>query len=61
MRVRSALGADAACVIFQQPNFFGVLEDAPALAAAANAAGALSVAHVDPLSLGLLEAPGVAA
>jgi hypothetical protein len=28
-------------VIFQQPNFFGVLEDAPALAAAANDAGAL--------------------
>ena len=26
---------DAACAIFQQPNVFGVLEDAPALAAAA--------------------------
>ena len=55
----AAASVDAAIVIFQQPNFFGVLEDAPALAAAANAAGALSVAHVDPLSLGLLEAPGV--
>ena len=54
----AAASVDAAIVIFQQPNFFGVLEDAPALAAAANAAGALSVAHVDPLSLGLLEAPG---
>ena len=49
---------DAAAVIFQQPNFFGVLEDAPALAEAANQAGALAVAHVDLLSLGLLEAPG---
>jgi glycine dehydrogenase subunit 1 len=49
---------DAACVIFQQPNFFGVLEDAPALAGAANETGALAVAHVDPLSLGVLEAPG---
>jgi glycine dehydrogenase subunit 1 len=49
---------DAACVIFQQPNFFGVLEDAPALAAAANDAEALPVAHVDPVSLGVLEAPG---
>ena len=48
----------AACVIFQQPNFFGVLEDAPALAAAANDAEALAVAHVDPVSLGVLEAPG---
>ena len=49
---------NAACVIFQQPNFFGVLEDAPALAAAANDAEALPVAHVDPVSLGVLEAPG---
>ena len=50
--------ADAACVIFQQPNFFGVLEPAPDLAAAANEAEALPVAHVDPISLGVLEAPG---
>ena len=39
---------DAAAVIFQQPNFFGCLEPAPELAAAANDAGALPVAHVDP-------------
>jgi glycine dehydrogenase subunit 1 len=49
---------DAACVIFQHPNFFGVLEPAPDLAAAAADAEALPVAHVDPLSLGILEAPG---
>jgi len=48
----------AACVIFQQPNAFGVLEPAPELAAAASEAEALPVAHVDPLSLGVLEAPG---
>ena len=34
-------------MIFPQPNFFGCLEDAPALAAAAREAGALAVAHVD--------------
>jgi glycine dehydrogenase subunit 1 len=50
--------ADAACVIFQQPNFFGCLEPAPDLAAAANEAEAIAVAHVDPVSLGVLEAPG---
>ena len=49
---------DAACVIFQQPNFFGCLEAAPDLAAAANDAEALPIAHVDLLSLGVLEAPG---
>jgi glycine dehydrogenase subunit 1 len=50
--------ADAACVIFQQPNFFGCLEPAPDLASAANDAGALPVAHVDLVSLGVLEPPG---
>ena len=50
---------DAACAIFQQPNFFGCLEPAADLAAAANDAEALPVAHVDPVSLGVLEAPGV--
>ena len=50
--------ADAAAVIFQQPNFFGCLEPAPELAAAARAAGAHPIAHVDLMTLGLLEAPG---
>jgi glycine cleavage system P protein (glycine dehydrogenase) subunit 1 len=49
---------DAACVIFQQPNFFGCLEPAPELAAAAADAEAIPVAHVDLVSLGVLEAPG---
>ena len=49
---------DAAAVLFQQPNFLGCLEPAPDLAAAANEAGALSIAHVDLMSLGVLEAPG---
>src|SRR5919109_1985443 len=49
---------DAAAVLFQQPNFFGCLEPAPDLAAAANEADALPVAHVDLVSLGVLEAPG---
>ena len=53
-----AAANEAACVIFQQPNFFGCLEPAPDLATAANDAGALPVAHVDPVSLGVLEAPG---
>ena len=56
-RVREA-AVDAAAVIFQQPNFFGCLENAPELAAAAASAGALPVAHVNLVSLGVLEAPG---
>jgi glycine dehydrogenase subunit 1 len=53
-----AAAEGAACVLFQQPNFFGCLEAAPELAAVANEAEALPIAHVDLLSLGLLEAPG---
>jgi glycine dehydrogenase subunit 1 len=53
-----AAAEGAAAVLFPQPNFFGCLEDAPALAAAAREAGALAVAHVDLTSLGVLGAPG---
>jgi glycine dehydrogenase subunit 1 len=54
----AAEAGDAAAVIFQQPNVFGCLEPAPDLASAARDAGAHPVAHVDPVSLGVLEAPG---
>jgi glycine dehydrogenase subunit 1 len=54
----AAAAKEAAAVIFQQPNFFGCLEPAPDLAAAASEHDALAVAHVDPISLGVLEAPG---
>ncbi|HEY8680302.1 MAG TPA: aminomethyl-transferring glycine dehydrogenase subunit GcvPA [Candidatus Dormibacteraeota bacterium] len=47
-----------AAVIFQQPNFLGLVEDAEALTAAAHAHGALAIATVDPISLALLAAPG---
>jgi glycine dehydrogenase subunit 1 len=53
-----AAAQDAAAVIFQQPNFLGCLEPAPELASAAADAGAHPIAHVDLVSLGLLEAPG---
>jgi glycine dehydrogenase subunit 1 len=53
-----AAAQNAAAVIFQTPNFFGCLEDAPDIAAAANETGAMAIAHVDPVSLGVLEAPG---
>ncbi len=56
--VRSLVGDDVACLVVQEPNFFGLLEPMPELAAAAHAAGALIVTLVDPVSLALLEAPG---
>jgi glycine dehydrogenase subunit 1 len=49
---------DAAAVIFQHPNFLGCLEPAADLAEAASEAGAHAIAHVDLMTLGVLEAPG---
>ncbi|MCG3175830.1 MAG: putative glycine dehydrogenase (decarboxylating) subunit 1 [Candidatus Omnitrophica bacterium] len=56
--ISRAVDADTAAVIVQQPNFFGLLEDAPALAAAAHQAGALLIACVNPVSLGVVAPPG---
>ncbi|BCV22351.1 aminomethyl-transferring glycine dehydrogenase subunit GcvPA [Moorella sp. Hama-1] len=51
-------GKDVAGVILQSPNFFGQIETMAAAAELAHKAGALSIAVVDPISLGLLAAPG---
>jgi len=54
-----ALDAETACVLVQQPNFLGCIEDLRALASAAHAHGALLVTSVaEALSLALLAAPG---
>jgi len=53
-----ALGEQHACLAVQQPNFFGCIEDVEALEKAAHTAGALFVASVDPISLGLFRPPG---
>jgi glycine dehydrogenase subunit 1 len=54
----AALGDDVSAVILQQPNFLGTIEEIEALAAAAHEHGALVVVAADPLTLGVIEAPG---
>lgn len=49
-----------AAVIVAQPNYLGVVEDYNLAAAVAHTAGALAVASVDPMTLGLLRNPGSA-
>ena len=56
--VAAAVNDQTACVVVQQPNFFGVVEDAEAIAKVAHDAGALVVGVFDPISLGLLKRPG---
>ena len=54
----AAVDSDTAAVVIQQPNFFGALEDVAAMAETAHAAGGLLIVVADPMSLGVLEAPG---
>jgi glycine dehydrogenase subunit 1 len=56
--IEKELHEGIAAVIFQQPNFLGLVEDAAALTAAAHTHGALAIACVDPISLAVLAAPG---
>lgn len=51
-------GPKTAAVIFQQPDFLGLLVDAKTLTESAHAAGALAIACVDPISLAILAPPG---
>lgn len=54
----ACVGPETCAVIVQQPNFLGAVEDVAALAEVARAAGALAICSADPLTLGILEAPG---
>ncbi|MGH7741165.1 MAG: aminomethyl-transferring glycine dehydrogenase subunit GcvPA, partial [Candidatus Eiseniibacteriota bacterium] len=53
-----ALGPDVAALVYQYPNFFGLLESPHALNQLAHGAGALAVAVCDPIALAVLEPPG---
>ncbi len=53
-----ALDDETAALFVQNPNFLGAIEDLEALAAAAHDAGALCVASVDAIMLGVLRPPG---
>lgn len=48
-----------AAVICQNPNFFGCVENLRKMIRATQTQGALFIAAVNPISLGVLEAPGV--
>jgi glycine dehydrogenase subunit 1 len=56
--LRAALADDVSAVIVQQPSFLGAIEDVAAIAGAAHEHGALVICAADPLTLGVLEAPG---
>jgi glycine dehydrogenase subunit 1 len=52
-------GPETAAVMIQHPNFLGILEPQKEVIELAQKAGALAVVSVDPISLGLLQPPGL--
>ncbi|WP_127580047.1 aminomethyl-transferring glycine dehydrogenase subunit GcvPA [Paenibacillus koleovorans] len=57
-QVKSLVDGDTAAVIVQSPNFFGSIEDLAAIEPVIHGAGGLLVVSSNPMSLGLIEAPG---
>jgi len=55
--LKAALNADTACFIHQQPNFYGIVEDASEFAKLRSVNPAMLVSYVDPVSLALLQPP----
>ena len=58
VRVGAEPSAATAGVVFQNPDFLGLVEDGAAITERAHAAGALAIACVDPIALAVLAAPG---
>lgn len=54
----SLVNKDTACVMIQNPNFFGIIEDLEDIEKATHNNKALLVLSVDPISLGILKSPG---
>lgn len=51
------LSADAACVYLQQPNFWGLLEDAQTIGEIVHAKDAKFIMGVNPISMGIMKTP----
>src|SRR3981189_2320250 len=60
IKVRKGTEANAktAAIVFQQPDFLGLLVDARGLTENAHKAGALAIACVYPISLAIVAPPG---
>ncbi len=53
--LKSLLSNETACLVLQQPNFFGILEDVEGLAKLAHEAGAKVIVSANPMTLGVLK------
>jgi glycine dehydrogenase subunit 1 len=56
--LEASVTEETSCVLVQSPNFFGIIEDIPAIAAIAHAKGALLVVSIaEAISLGVVRPP----
>lgn len=51
------VGEEAAAIVLQYPNFYGLLERLTPIVANARELGTLTIAYVDPFALGVLKSP----
>ena len=56
--IKKHLDDKVACIILQNPNFFGAIDDHSDIASEAHRVGALVVESAYPIALGLLKTPG---
>ena len=56
--LKAALNGSVASLILQSPNYYGVIEDVPAIAELVHAAGAKLVLSMNPTAMALLACPG---
>ncbi len=56
--IESELDNNTACIVLQNPNFFGCIDDVSDLADLAHTSGSLIILSTYPVSLGILKSPG---
>lgn len=56
--IEKLIDENTSCVIIQNPNFFGIYEEMPEISEMAHKKGALFIAIVNPISLGIIIPPG---
>ena len=55
--LRELLDGETACLILQQPNYYGCVEDAERIAELVHAAGARLIMSCNPIALGVMKTP----
>ena len=56
-QLQGVIEDQTACIVIQQPNFFGCVEPVDEVCQLAKRSGALSIVSFDPISLGILKRP----